>query len=403
MRKALSALSILIVLSMLFACGGGGGGGGRGNGSGGDSTKTVKLGFNVISNDGRVVNRSISATGTNPLLDAKYYYKATPKWRSKNGANIAGATTGFVQFDPVTFSDNYTIGQWEFEIEIRTNTANKVILYKTDSAASLYINEDTAVIPVTVTKQFNGTGIVAVDIYAKTLSNDEEVIFYYDKVGGSERSVKLVGEKITSDSYAGFTEFKYINPDTGDRLSLEAGMYIFRFVHKYTYVDDENVSHLIEDESVATCEVFGDGEVVVKGTLEENSQYIDVSFALNGIYAIGLTVKTVVSTTDDTEITSVAINAGESRVFKAVPATGQDSGKNWITYIEPDTYQWYVNGEAVTTGVSGEKGEYYTFSTNASTPPNTSYVYCIVSKKNGDVIEYAAGAGKVLVVRPPSN
>ena len=95
MRKVIYVF-LLVVLPILFACGGGGGGGG---GSDDGVAETVTLSFDVVSDDGRVVSKSsksISATGTNPLPDAKYYYKATPKWESKDSTEkIAGATSGF--------------------------------------------------------------------------------------------------------------------------------------------------------------------------------------------------------------------------------------------------------------------------------------------------------------------
>ena len=402
MRKVIYVF-LLVVLPMLFACGSGSGGGG---GSDDGVAETVTLSFDVVSDDGRVVSKSsksISATGTNPLPDAKYYYKATPKWDSKDSTEkIAGATSGFVLFNPATFSDRFALGNWEFEIEIRADSTNGVVLYKTDPAINQYINANTNTIPVTVTKQFNGTGTVTVDIYAPTIAQDEKVTFYYGKVGAPENWEQLAGTKITSGPYAGFTEFKYKNSSTGDKLSVPAGLYVFRAIYDYTYVDNENASHTVsvENGSVTTCEVFGDGEVAITGTIEGN-QNVVASFNLNGVNAIGVTVKAVASATDDTEVTSIAINAGGSRVFKAIPTTGQETGKSWITYVEPDTYQWYVNGVAVTSGVSGEHGEYFTFSTSTDTIPNTSYVYCIATKKNSsNAVEYAVGAGKVIVVRP---
>ena len=399
MRKVLSVLSLLVVLAMLFACGSGSGGGG---GSDDGVTATVKLGFEVASTDGRVVSKSISATGTNPLPTAKYFYKATPKWAPKDGLDIAGATStksnvgsdGFVQFDPATFSDSFALGKWEFEIEIRADSTNGVVLYKTDPAISMYINANTTAIPVTVTKQFSGTGTVTVDIYAPTIAEDEKVTFYYGLIGSSaENQVQLGGTKITSGTYAGFTEFKYKDSATGDKLSLPAGMYIFRAIYDYTYKDDNNESHSvsIENGSVTTCEVFGDGEVAVTGTIEGN-QNVVASFTLSGINAIGVTVKAVKSATDDTEVTTSAIKAGGSQVYKAIPTTGQNSGQSWITYVQPDTYQWYVNGIAV----AGATGTTYTFTSNT---PSTNYIVCLASKKNSaNVVEYAVSAGKALLV-----
>ena len=170
-------------------------------------------------------------------------------------------------------------------------------------------------------------------------------------------------------------------------------MYIFRAIYDYTYKDDKNESHSvsIENGSVATCEVFGDGEVAVTGTIEGN-QHVEASFTLSGIYVIGVTVKAVKSATDDTEVTTNVIKAGGSQVYKAIPTTGQSSGQSWITYVQPDTYQWYVNGVAV----AGATGTTYTFTSNT---PSTNYIACLVSKKNSNnIVEYAVSAGKELLV-----
>ena len=66
--------------------------------------------------------------------------------------------------------------------------------------------------------------------------------------------------------------------------------------------------------------------------------------------------------------------------------------------MEPDSYQWYVNGVAV----SGATLDTFTLDSKDSgvNAPGVNYVYCLVSKADAGVVQYAAGAGKVLVVRP---
>ena len=126
MKKILSLLTVFIAVSLLFFSCGGGGGGGKGKGNGGDEGQTVRLSFDVISSDGNFVSyKDISADWTNPLPSAKYYYKATPKWKPKDGIVIEGATNGFVQFNPASFSDDFSLGKWEFEVEVRSDTANR--------------------------------------------------------------------------------------------------------------------------------------------------------------------------------------------------------------------------------------------------------------------------------------
>ncbi len=398
MRKALSALSILIVLSMLFACGGGGGGGGKGSKTSG---KSVRLGFDIVSSDGKVVYKNISANGTNPLPDALYYYKATPKWAPKSGTIIEGATDGFESFDPATFSRYFSLGNWEFEVEIRTNSVNNVVLYKTSSISPVNVNASTTTITVNVDKQMNGTGYVSIDIYAPTVGDNEKVLFYYGKINGAEEYIELIGEKITSGEYEGFTEFKYVDEKTGeDKLALPAGLYIFRAIYTYTYGNDTN-SIDISNGNIAYCEVFGDGEVSVSGTIEGNEN-VEATFSLNGIYAMGVIVKAVRSETDHTEVAADDIAVGGKQVYMVIPRLGSVSGNDLITYVAPDTYQWYVNGEPVGEPVKADSSDTFTFTDSAN--PGTNYIYCLASKKNDDgIVEYAAGAGKVLVVKPDSN
>ena len=398
MKKILSLLTVFIAVSLLFfSCGGGGGGKGKGNG--GDEGQTVRLSFDVVSSDGSVSYKDISADWTNPLPDAKYYYKATPKWTPRDGIDIEGVTNGFVQFNPASFSDDFSLGKWEFEVEIRSNTENKVILYKTGTVSPIYVDANTKVITVSVDKQMNGTGYVTVDIYAPTIADDEKVIFYYGKIGAKEISVELTGTKITEGDYRNYTEFKYIDNNTGNKLALPAGIYIFRAEYFYTYKDDTGAvqSVDIENGNMTHAEVFGDGDVAITGTIEGN-QNTTATLTIDGIKVMGVTVKAVVSESDDTEVLSTDITDGESMVYKAIPTTGKLDGSNWITYVEPDSYQWYVNGDAV----SGANSNTFTLNSADSgvNAPGVNYVYCLVSKADAGVVQYAAGAGKVLVVRP---
>ena len=400
MKKILSLLTLFIAVSLLFFSCGGGGGGGKGKGNGGDEGQTVRLSFDVISSDGNFVSyKDISADWTNPLPSAKYYYKATPKWKPKDGIVIEGVTNGFVQFNPASFSDDFSLGKWEFEVEVRSDTANKVILYKTGTVSPIYVDANTKVITVNVDKQMNGTGYVTVDIYAPTIADDEKVVFYYGKFGGAETSIPLEGTKITEGDYAGFTEFKYVDKNNDNKLALPAGIYIFRAEYSYTYEDDTGAvqSVDIENGNVTHAEVFGDGEVAVTGTIEGN-QNTTATLSIDGIKVMGVTVKAVKSADDDTEILSTDIIDGESRVYKAIPTTGKLDGSNWISYVNPDSYQWYVNGEAV----AGATLDTFTLDSKDSgvNAPGVNYVYCLVSKANAGVVQYAAGAGKVLVVRP---
>ena len=388
MNKCFLAI-LLVVTYLLCSCGGGGGGGSKGSGNGSDHYKTVKLHFNISSKDGSVSNKTISANGTNPLPDAKYYYKATPKWSSKDP--ITGATNGFVVFDPVTFSHDFALGNWAFEIQIRTNTTNNYVLYETALVNSAIpvttVNSGTTAIEVTVEKKHAGTGTIDVDIYAPTVAEDGKVTFKYGKIGGTEYSVMLDGVNITEGEYNNYTRF------TGHLTNVPAGLYLFHAIYEYTYVDNENVTQTvdIDNENIAYGELFGDGTVTVTGTIEGN-QNVTASFTIKGISTLGVTVKSVKSTSDDTEVPAV-IKAGGSLIFKAIPTEGTSNG--WITYETPDTYQWYLNGDPVATG------PYYTFITEEGTVPNTSYVYCLASKKNADnIVEYAAGAGMVIIVKP---
>ncbi len=386
-------LVVLLTISMLISCGGGGKKGG--SDADGGSYQTVRLGFDIHSNDGNISSKAITADGSNPLSDAKYYYKATPKWKSKEGIDIAGATTDFVEFDPATFRDNYSLGNWAFEIQVKTNTDNHYILYETalvnNEVPVVTVDANTSVITVTLDKRQNGYGTVNIDIYAPTVSTSDKVTIKYGKIGGTETSWDIAGKPATAEGYSNYSEFE------GTITDVPAGLYIFHAIYSYTYVDAANVTNTvkIDNENMVYCEVFGDGTVNITGTLEGN-QNVLASFSINGINAMGVTVKAVKGATDDTEITDTSIKAGESLLFKAIPTTGSATN-TWITYVDPDTYQWYVNGEPV----DGADGQYFTFTTTTSTIPNTSYVYCLISKKNSaDVVEYAAGAGKVVVVRP---
>lgn len=397
MRYKFGFIVVLLTICMLVSCGGGGGGGRKGgSGTDGGSYQTVRLGFDIHSNDGNISSRTISATGSNPLPDAKYYYKATPKWNSQGG-NITGATTGFVEFDPDTFRDNFALGKWTFEIQVRTNSTNNVVLYDTalvnNEVPVVVVDANTNMITVTLDKKQNGYGTVNIDIFAPTVSANDKVTIRYGKIGGTEISKDIAGTPATSEGYSNYSEFKETITD------VPAGLYIFHAVYSYTYVDAANASNTvtIENENMVYCEVFGDGSVDITGTIEGN-QNVLASFSINGIKVMGVTVKAVKSVppnADDTEVTDTAVTAGTNLYFKATPMTGT-AGSNWITYETPDTYQWYVNGDPV----ANSNSQYFTFSTQGMAP-NTSYVYCLISKKNAaNVVEYAAGAGKVVIVKP---
>ena len=395
--KKFILLTIITILSMLFACSGGGHNGGK---NGGSSGRTVRLSLDVVTEGDSLNSREINATGTNPLPDAIYYYKATPRWNPGAGVSISGATDGFVKFDPSSFSDDFSLGQWSFEVEVRAASENHVILFKTPSTAvPVTVNASTVVITVNVDKEQEGTGYATVDIYAPTLAADEAVTFYYGKIGGTETSVELTGEKILDGEHAGYTYFRYLNPSTDNRLNLSAGWYLFRAIYSYTYEDGNGGMETvpIENGDSAICEVYGDGSVAITGSIEGNSSTL-CTLTVSGIHVMGLNVKAVVSESDDTEVKGDYITAGERRVYKATPKTGTVDGSS-ITYIEPDAYQWNVNGE----DVPGANGPYFILDSSDAgvNSPGVNYVKCRVWHINDNgIVDYAADAGKVLVVRP---
>ena len=225
MKKVLSVLTVLVIVSMLFACA---------NGGSGDSDKApVKVSFNV-----ETPHEDISkvATVDSPSSTFTYWYKAEPQWTGDDFTTIQGATAGkqgavdgYVQItDYVANKDIglFAQGSWKFYAQVKSG--NTVIYQSETTPANVpitYINstdlnqQGKVQVSLNVTRTTNGTANVTIAIEAPDTGTAPSLTASYS--GQATGDVTISKVAATEHTGGGWSRY------TGTASGLATGSYLF--------------------------------------------------------------------------------------------------------------------------------------------------------------------------------
>lgn len=370
--KVFAFFSALIVVCMLFSCGGG-------SGSDSDSAqKAVAVGFdlNIVGD----ISKAISATDPD-YRNIQFWYRAIPQWTSHDGIEIQGDTrnnrgkdaNNFVQLDSNTFTyanptgtvGYFAQGQWAFDIEVRKplNAGGSAVLWKTAASVKQYINSEEN-ITITVTKNIdnNKEGTVTFNVTAPKTANTDSFEVYYKSVGTAGD-----GTKITSGLTKGGADDASEATLTGS-YDLAAGIYAITV--KYYSAADTLVG-----ASTTTAEVIPEGTVTVRGSIE-NNKWQQTSFTIKGMYKLTATVTASEISTKGTVTAPGTVN------FTCAPTITELNGAA-VTPAPTYSYEWRLNGAIV-----GDNSSTYEWTMTAGDANQDAYVECLVYFKDN--------AGKVI-------
>ena len=386
MKKVLSVLTALIVVSMLFSCGSGSGSGGGDSGSGADSSSkpTASVFLGVTSDDGYVV-KSIAVNDGIDSNSFRYFYKATPQWGGPERGSIQGNTAliqGKDGRDFVEFTDQYNSGaplttmfaqgSWKFWIEVRESTGTTVLYKSDDDGIPVSIGPAANQVEAEVERQANGTNNVALHIAVPTVANGNLIVTYTPYAGGNPvtYNVKPVADKKADAAGNPVDAVGWTLYNGGQNDALAAGVYFFSFIYK---VGDDKVASL-----TLPINIMAGAAPTFIGTLE-NGEFQQVTLVITGIKEFGVKFS-------NTPASSVAKGDANGILFEAAKLNNN--------CVNIAGYQWYVDGNAV----NGATSASFTFKPSLHYP-NAGYttVTCIAvsSAEDGSLV---ASCSKAMTV-----
>lgn len=343
MKKVLSVLTVLVIVSMLFACA---------NGGSGDSDKApVRVSFNV-----ETPHEDISKVAT--VNDAgssfTYWYKAEPQWTGDDFTAIQGATAGkqgavdgYVQITDYAAGANiglFAQGSWKFYAQVKLNGS---VVYQSETTPAnvpiTYINstdldqEGKKQVTLNVARAAgNGTANVTIAIEVPNTSASSNLTAKYS--GQTSGTVTI--SKVAATEHTGGNWSRY----TGTATGLASGSYLF------TLKSTDGTNEV--GGAVLAFDVLPGDNRAITGTIE------------NGVWQTTLMTINVptfeMSIEADEGATSVAKNTNLEYTCSA-------TATNITGNI---TYQWYVDGKAV-----AQNGTSSTYTFNQANP-GYYYVSC---------------------------
>ena len=385
MRKTLTILSILAVVSALLACrplsirsGDDGGSGGK--------HKTVALSFDLTLSE--EVAKSISAhPDPDYYNDIEFWYRAIPQ-------NIPGDVSGdtskaagkdensfvklaFLDGTPASMDNTsgtvgyFTEGQWAFDIEVRKplEDSSYAVLWKTSSSVVKKVDDNNKNIPFILSKKVDPslTGTVIFDITTVKVSDTDFFKVYYSDSGSQQPENEIEGltqgQDGSQSTLTGSTE-------------LPSGSY--NIWVEYYAADGTWIG-----TGMTTLDVRPGEEITVDGTIDAEQITVDVFFTIKGMYKLNVSV----AAEGDIEKTGdvYTVVAGGTVNFSCTPTVTELDGSP--ADPEPEySYDWRINGVTVSSVAA--------FDWQPSSNDANQYVYvdCIVSIKDGDTVTAAACA-----------
>lgn len=398
MKKVLFVLTVLIAACMICSCGGGHGG------SDSSAQNAVAVGFNIDVNDFALKALNVH---DHDYSNIEIWYKATPKWESAELGTIQGitlptttsTTPDFIKLtdtvnDKFVFPDftgevgYFAQGKWEFEIEVRmpNSTDNTyAVLWKTSSPKIVYINENNKSIIFTVAKNIdaNKTGSIIIDKIKtnKKSTTDYFEVSYAPLTGGTSTSIEIGSGKPLASTGTGDDTADYAEL-SGTVTGIPAGFYAItvKYFSAPAIADPATPAKLVGKSTVAAEIIPGD-PLKIYGTIE-NQEYQQTTFAIKGMYKLGLTVTASKITGETTvgvdDLATVAVNTPVT--FKAVPSV-TDLGGTAVTDFTP-SYKYIWNNESPVDGATDGTSTY----SFTPTTPGAYYVDCIVYYMDGTTV-----------------
>ena len=336
MKKVLSVLTVLVVVSMLFACANGGG-------SSSDNAP-VKVSFNVETPHEDIAK---TATVNDPGKTFSYWYKAVPQWTGSDFTNIKGATidnedpSGYGYVEITNYVANKDIGlfaqgSWKFYAQVKCNGS---VIYQSAAEPEItYINSSTHSVTLSVTRVANGTATVSIDIEVPDTSSTAVLTAGYS--GDGTGTVTLQKNASAATHGANWSRF------TGTSSALTTGSYLFTLTSK-TAADGAEVGG-----AVLAFDIIAGVNRTITGTIE------------NGTWQTTLITINVPTFEMSIEAANDAVSVAKNTNLVYTCTASKTNMDGTIAY------QWYVDNDAV-----AQNGTSATYTFNKATP-GYYYVTC---------------------------
>lgn len=274
----------------------------------------VEVSLAVGSSSG-TASRVVTVKETIDTSKLAYYYSASPLWTANEFASAQGATDGFQRI--LSFSNGMSLGlfaqgKWHFEVVVKLIDAevaesNWTLVYS--GSVDQYINADSSIVAVPVTKNTEANGAVTITVKAPTVDEDNDNLsITYD----GTRSGSIPAGNIGVSRSDGFTTF------TVSKTTLLSGEYTFML----TYNDGTGDV----GGAVVSVNITPGMTAAISGSVE-SGLWQNETVALTGLHSFGIQLSAAGN--------KIEIRKNESLVYTCTKTPGS---------LDIDTYAWYVNG-----------------------------------------------------------
>ncbi len=312
MKKLLSVLTALIVVSMLFSCGGG-----SGSESAAESAP-VKVSFAVET--GNDLAHVVSVN--NPGATYTYWYAAVPQWQGVDHTSPKGATTAYGQVpsdnEYVQITDYaagkdiglFAQGSWKFYARVKNGND---IVYEGNTTDYISVSHNEIAVDVDLVAA-NGNATVSIDIETPNTGASSTITVAYSGQASGTFTPIAKNDPNPATNGAGWSRF------TASK-ELAAGSY------QFVITSSDGTAQV--GKTTLAFDIIPGVDRTISGTME-NGVYQTTMFTIN-IPSIKMTLTSAGSAT------SVAKNS--SLLYTCAAEKVNTTG----TIL----YQWYVDGEAI--------------------------------------------------------
>lgn len=282
-------------------------------GTGSSSSDLVAVSFSLETTDGRITDKMVSTSTPISLEGAVFQYKASPAWQSTEFATIQGTQTEWTDFTQNSSIGLFAQGTWEFQVRILSATST--VLYK--GSNQCYISSGSNTVSVSLFRQSEGEGRLAVQITSPTVSDNDKLVIKYGLA--SDMNTPLGTYEDASKTSTGTGEDRR-STFSKEIYNLDAGLYWVTLAYNNGVTDVGG--------AIAFVDVIGQEESTLTGTIEAG-EWQTCTIVSTGIKSFGIIIRAAGNAS--------SVVSGQDLVFTCTKASEE--------FEDIISYQWYVDGE----------------------------------------------------------